>query len=453
MGKIARLAAVAASVLALTGCWPVPGQNANRTAYNDLERAISPATVVDLEEAWATRSWGLPVLAPVTSPDGVHIAPGGCGLVTLDAATGATRWSRGFFPGGPEICALAASRVRYGSPPFVAGDQVLAGNFWWQETPTRPEFGTQTMGLSTASGAAGADGYGSIIAGVRGDTGLFVYPSLFPRAAPFGYETFFPEVAIVSLDGSSPSRNFRIGTALRGQSWDGSVPTLGQDLLFHAGVGLFATEPGDPTDGPGLRAFSVTESRPDCGPIQGAAYPIYVECPVWTTPIDGLPDGPPVVAPDQSTVYTGTRNGTVYAVNAHTGAVRWTASVGAAVADSPALAGDTLFVPTEDGRLVALRASGCGRATCTAKWVTQPAGGALSVQPAVAGGVVFTGAADGTVSAYDAGGCGRAASCSPLWSSSTGSEITGAPAVSSGQVYVGTADSRLVAYRLPRSRR
>ena len=61
-------------------------------------------------------------------------------------------------------------------------------------------------------------------------------------------------VVQVPLDGSSPSRNLRIGSSLSGQSWDRSVPTLGRDLLFHAGVGLLATEPGDTTAGPGLRA-------------------------------------------------------------------------------------------------------------------------------------------------------------------------------------------------------
>ena len=100
-----------------------------------------------------------------------------------------------------------------------------------------------------------------------------------------------------------------------------------------------------------------------------------------------------------------------------------------------------MFVPTADGRLVALDAATGGRS-----W-TASTGVELGVQPAVAGGVVFTGSDDGALHAFAAAGCGSA-TCEPLWTTSTGSS-----AVSGGQLYVGTADGQVIAYGLPRPAR
>jgi outer membrane protein assembly factor BamB len=179
-------------------------------------------------------------------------------------------------------------------------------------------------------------------------------------------------------------------------------------------------------------AYSVTESRPGCGTDTRGD-----ECPLWATPIDGIAQ-PVVIALGQRTVYTGTGAGTIYALDATTGTVQWSASVGAAVSASPALADGILYVPTADGRLVALDTAG------TRLWEAST-GARIGVQPAVAGGVVYTGSDDGSVDAFDAAGCG-APTCAALWSAETGNRITGAPAVSGGQLYVGTADGRLVAY-------
>lgn len=169
-----------------------------------------------------------------------------------------------------------------------------------------------------------------------------------------------------------------------------------------------------------------------------------VECPLWAAPTDGVA-ARVVIAPDHTTLYTGTTAGTVYALDATTVAVQWTVSVGAPVTASPALADGILYVPTGDGRLVAVDAAG------TPLWEAAT-GSAIGVQPAVAGGVVYTGSDDGSVDAFDTAGCG-AATCTALWSAETGSRITGAPAVSNGRLYVGTADGRLVAYTRGRGRR
>jgi outer membrane protein assembly factor BamB len=153
----------------------------------------------------------------------------------------------------------------------------------------------------------------------------------------------------------------------------------------------------------------------------------------------------PVVIGDHSTVYVGSTGGSVYALRAGSGGIRWTANVGS-VTRPPALAYDTLYVATDDGRMSALPAGGCEASECPVGWSTAT-GSANTVQPAVAGGVVYTGSADGTVKAFDASGCG-AGTCPPLWTVNTGSPVTGGLAVHNGRLYVGTQGA-LVGYGLP----
>jgi outer membrane protein assembly factor BamB len=217
-------------------------------------------------------------------------------------------------------------------------------------------------------------------------------------------------------------------------------------MVFVGGPGLLATSPGDTTSGVGIRAYSVASTPTGCGPEAGADTedPFYA-CPAWATPLDGTGTTSPVLDDATGVAYVGTDAGTLWAIDAATGAVLWTSSVGAAVTADPSLAYSTLFVPTASGRLAALPAGGCGAPTCAPAW-TAETGSSIDVQAAVAGGVVFTGSADGTVRAFDAAGCG-AAVCTATWSGATGSAITGAPAVSNGRLFVGTADGRLIAYQ------
>jgi hypothetical protein len=217
--------------------------------------------------------------------------------------------------------------------------------------------------------------------------------------------------------------------------------------LFQAGPGLLTTQPEDSPTGDGVRAYSLEAGQvPACGAGGDEL------CPHWVVPTDGEVRGHPVVAGQPGgveTVLAGTGAGTVYAIDGSSGFVTWTVPVGAPVAATPALAprdgssSDLLYVPTADGRIVAVDTT---REEVVWEGVTGT-GSAIGVQPAVAGGLVFTGSADGTLHAFPAAGCG-APTCAPVWSAATGSEITGAPAVSGGQLYVGTADGRLIAYGL-----
>src|SRR5215471_3149925 len=93
MSRVARVVGAAVLAVGLAGCWPSPGQNADRTAFNDLESGLGPANVGQLTQRWVwTSPDGPDVHGPVTSTAGVHVTSGQCHLATIDAATGAQSW-------------------------------------------------------------------------------------------------------------------------------------------------------------------------------------------------------------------------------------------------------------------------------------------------------------------------------------------------------------------------
>jgi outer membrane protein assembly factor BamB len=434
------MATVLVATLALAACWPVPGQNADRTSHNAFETGLTAATVGRLTEAWISDlpQFGLAAADPVVSTGGVHVALGGCALATVRPSDGALVWA---IPN--DTCVgLGTGVVTAFSPPYVVADDdggdviaSWAGVFDASPSPPAPEYlgGTTRVDVATAT-ADGPNPVGFIHA-VRGDSAITSISrdevvTAPPPLPPVQIHVQVSYTVVGSLSDAAARRTLKT-------PWP-SLSTLGVGVFFEPGYGTLATAPGDPTEGSAVRAYSVSEPGPTCGPSTRP-----VECPQWATPIDG--GGTRVViAPDQATIYTGTSAGTVYALDAATGAVLWTAPVGAAVTATPALADGVLYAPTADGRLVALAAAGCDAATCGPLWEAST-GSRIGVQPAVAGGVVYTGSDDGSVDAFPGAGCGQP-TCVALWSAETGSRITGAPVVSNGRLFVGTAAGLVIAY-------
>ena len=63
-------------------------------------------------------------------------------------------------------------------------------------------------------------------------------------------------------------------------------------------------------------------------------------------------------------VYAGGADGVLRAINATSGALVWKGSAGAPMRTAPTISGGHVYVATDNGRLVAFNASGCGKATC-----------------------------------------------------------------------------------------
>jgi outer membrane protein assembly factor BamB len=423
-----RVAAVIAVTLATAGCWPSPGAGPDRRAVNGLETAITAASAATLTEVWATTTQGGPLGDPVVSAAAVHVN-GPEHLYGIDKATGARRWTftRPPFeapdPGSPPPLRWSIGQ------PVVDGDRVLA---WTLPTPFNPFFPPSSVVVDAATGTEVRSPGGAVDANLRGR-------QLLVRHTSIG-----GELALVATNADD------LASTTLGATVDDSVlvddpalipATLGAQRLYHAGEGVATTVRDDAALlVEGVRAF-VRGGR-TCKQV-GDFIVISLTCPAWVTVLDGAPATSPVLSEDEATVWVGSAAGTVYALDAATGAVRWSTGVGSPVTAEPAVDDDRLYVPTAAGELVALDRDGGAVA------FTVATGAALTVQPAVAGasgGVVITGSADGSVHAIAAGGCGAPA-CDPLWSADAGEAITGAPAIHGHQVFVGTAGGRLVAYR------
>lgn len=189
--------------------------------------------------------------------------------------------------------------------------------------------------------------------------------------------------------------------------------------------------------------------------------------------VAGLPDrvvGGTLVTED--TVYAGTTKGEVFALTRESGAVRWRRPAGnqvwstpvragtlivvtamdgkayafdrdgnrpwasdlagAAIAATPALDGDRLYVGAFDKRMYALSAR-----TGERLWQSSPADNWFWTEILVQGDTLFAGSLGGTVYAFDAG------TGEVKWSTKVGKLVRSRPALVDGVLVVGSKDGRL----------
>jgi hypothetical protein len=142
----------------------------------------------------------------------------------------------------------------------------------------------------------------------------------------------------------------------------------------------------------------------------------------------------PTVA--DGTVYVGFYDGTLYAVDAATGEQEWAfAQPSDWVDSSPTVADGTVYVGSHDKTLYAVDA-----ATGTQDWAfTQPSNKVKS-SPTVADGTVYVGSRDETLYAVDV------ATGTQEWTFTQPSDwVDSSPTVADGTVYVGSYDSNLYA--------
>ncbi|HZF10667.1 MAG TPA: PQQ-binding-like beta-propeller repeat protein [Thermoanaerobaculia bacterium] len=163
----------------------------------------------------------------------------------------------------------------------------------------------------------------------------------------------------------------------------------------------------------------------------------------WSFPTAGPVRSTPLVA--GGTVYLGSGDGSLYALDAATGQEKWRFATGGAIHSSPALAGgagDLVLFASRDRRFYALDAQ-----TGRQRWsvVFGPdlpfawAWDYFLSSPAVVDGRVFVGSGDGNLYALEA------ATGKVLWKLPTHGRVRSSPAVAGGVVYVGSLDGRLYA--------
>jgi len=151
----------------------------------------------------------------------------------------------------------------------------------------------------------------------------------------------------------------------------------------------------------------------------------------WAVETGGNVRSSPTVV--DGTVYVGSEDGNLYALDAADGSERWRYETAGPVYASPRVADGTVYVGSRDDVLYALDA-----ADGTREWAA-PTRGAVDSSPAVGDGTVYVGSNDGGVYAVDA------SDGTERWRFETGDGVRTSPAVVDGTVYVGSYDDTLYA--------
>ncbi len=155
--RLSTVAVMVTAALALAGCWPVPGQNPDRTAYNPFEGEITPQTVGSLEQLWLSPQYLQDVSPAVVSEGGVFVTAFDT-LFRIDADTGSVDWHTGVQPIG--------SPNRIGIPHAVQGKVLLGSQAtpWQAVRPSRPAW----FDLATGASLGPAGSAAGIVDSVRG---------------------------------------------------------------------------------------------------------------------------------------------------------------------------------------------------------------------------------------------------------------------------------------------
>ncbi|MDD5191187.1 MAG: PQQ-binding-like beta-propeller repeat protein [Dehalococcoidales bacterium] len=140
----------------------------------------------------------------------------------------------------------------------------------------------------------------------------------------------------------------------------------------------------------------------------------------------------PVVVND--TVYCGSNDYNMYAIDIATGQKKWQYTTGSWVESTPAVVNGIIYFGSNDGKFYALDA-----ATGSKIWIFDTAH-AIKTAPAVADGIVYFGCFDKCVYALDA------LTGAQIWKYQTGSYILSSPVVSGGVLYIGSNDNSCYAF-------
>jgi eukaryotic-like serine/threonine-protein kinase len=146
----------------------------------------------------------------------------------------------------------------------------------------------------------------------------------------------------------------------------------------------------------------------------------------WTFTTGGPIHSSPAIV--DGTIYFGSRDGYIYALNAVTGEKLWSFKTESWVESSPAVVGGVVYCGSNDGNLYALDAK-----TGEKLW-SYEMHLVVRSSPAVADGVVYIGCEDYKLYAVDA------ATGLELWHGDTSGEIYASPSVAKGIVVVGCSD-------------
>ncbi|MEF2245651.1 S-layer homology domain-containing protein [Paenibacillus sp. IITD108] len=153
----------------------------------------------------------------------------------------------------------------------------------------------------------------------------------------------------------------------------------------------------------------------------------------WTFAAEGSIYSTPAIGTD-GTLYVGSYDGKLYAIDSRTGRLKWSFVTEGAIASSPAIGADgTIYVGSGDGRLYALDPN----AEHKQIWAFET-GDSVHASPVIGGdGTIYIGSYDGNLYALDP--YATVDNEREIWSYEIGGEIDSSPAIGhDGTIYVGS---------------
>ncbi|GAB7044499.1 MULTISPECIES: outer membrane protein assembly factor BamB family protein [Catenuloplanes] len=470
------------------GRWSMGGHDLANSRSNPGERVLGPRTAGRLAVDWTATTAGDVSATPAVADGAVYVPDWGGTLQKLDARTGAVRWTRSV----PELSGVAGTFSR--TSPVVHGDTVYLGTQagavllaldartgdlrWRTATDPHPQAiltsspvihdGVLYQGVSSLEFLlAGDPAYdcctfrGSLVA-VDARTGAVRWKShTLPDQGPGG-DVF----SGASVWGSTPTVDPRSGTVFAGTGQNYSVPDSARECQDNGGTPAECLPAWNAKDS--IVAFDLRTGR-----IKWSTGPERFD--EWNLGcVPGFPpNNCPNPGPDHDTsdgthlftlpgkhgeprpaVGAGQKSGEFWMLDAATGEIIWSASVGpgsvlGGIEWGTATDGRRIYfaetnndrVPytLPDGRTIDYSSFGAlDVATGRVLWqVPEPHGG-LAVGPAtVANGVVYHGALNGYMYALDA------ATGAVLWEFQGAGASNAGPAVVDGRLYWGNGYQRL----------
>lgn len=388
-------------------------QGSNSGALNAYDAATG-------NRVWATRALGAVVSSPARDGGVVYFGSRDGVLHALDAAT------------GTGLCSFSTGAMINASPVVADPDGTGRLVFFGDNGVTGEDDGGTFWAVHAVDPDAAPDctlawrfdGFGNP-AGSQPNAGSWSPPAFARDAAGrplvvFGSSS--PDCAVYALDARTGALVWRFQTEVTSPGTDdvGAGPTISAPGVNGlAGGAVYVTGKDrityalDLTTGAKRWEFRIVDDSPGPGETRSTAallgrrlflgygsgvYSLdaVTGARLWKTPLGATPDqevvsSPAVAGPAGSeVVVVGSLDGSVYALDAGSGALRWSSATGGFIYGSAAVAQGRVFIGSSDGFLYAYGLASGGSAPPTAT-ITDPAAG--STVPNPSGKLVIAGTA------------------------------------------------------------
>lgn len=223
-----------------------------------------------------------------------------------------------------------------------------------------------------------------------------------------------------------------------------SAPVFGENLIYvkdEQGI-LYASETVQykwkfKTEGEVWSSPAVVDGTVFFGSNDHNIYAVNAENgkQIWRYITLGAVQSSPAVV--NGTLYVGSNDGKLYAIEAHNGVPRWNYDIGGKIKSSPLVVNGTVYVGSTNGQLVAIDTESGKK-----DWSLQTIGG-LQASPAFSNGRLYIGSLSGYIYSIDA------ETGQEVWKRTARSKITwSSPAVANKHFFVGTANQGVLGFTI-----